>query len=188
MQTDQQQHGDMPTTGGARPGPVAAIDGPAAAAPASDARGARPIVLRIPAIQVDAEVQRAYIVDGVMEDPTGPFVVAWYGETERVGVPGNAVFAGHVDYADVGAAVFARVGELGVGDAIEASAIDGTEIVTVTYAVEWSRSYPAATAPVADILRQTDAEELTLITCGGVFDGAAGAYSDRLIIRAQRVG
>lgn len=187
MQTDQSQHGDMPTTGGARPGPVAATDGPAAPASALNAQGARPIVLRIPAIQVDAEVQRAYIVDGVMEDPTGPFVVAWYGETERVGVPGNAVFAGHVDFVDVGAAVFARVGELGVGDIIEAVAI-GSELETLSYAVEWSESYPAATAPVEEILRQTDAEEITLITCGGVFDGAAGAYGDRLIIRAQRVG
>ena len=187
MQTDQQQHGDMPTTGAARPGPVAAIDAAETPSP-SDVQGARPIVLRIPSIQVDSEVERAYIVDGVMEDPTGPFVVAWYGETERVGVPGNAVFAGHVDYAEVGPAVFARVGELGVGDTIEASAIEGSQIITITYAVEWSEFYPAAEAPVADILRQTDAEKITLITCGGVFDGAAGAYSDRLIIRARRVG
>jgi len=188
MQTDQSQHGDMPTTGGARPGPVAALDGPATPTSGAEAQGARPVGLRIPAIQVDSEVERAYIVDGVMEDPKGPFVVAWYGETERVGVPGNAVFAGHIDYVDVGPAVFARVGELGVGDIIEATAIDGGQIINLTYAVEWSEVYPAATAPVADILRQTDAEEITLITCGGVFDGTSGEYSDRLIIRAQRAG
>lgn len=184
MQTSENQVGDMPTTGGARPGPVSLIDAPAASDKPVASAGARPVVLRIPVIQVDAEVERAFIVDGLMQDPTGPHVVAWYGQTERVGIPGNAVFAGHVDYADVGPAVFARVGELGVGDSIEVVAATGAQYV---YAVEWSEFYPAATAPVDEILRQTEVEEITLITCGGAFDEIAGIYSDRLIVRAQRV-
>jgi hypothetical protein len=90
MQTDENMTGDMPTTGGARPGPVAMIEATAdtTAAPRSTT-GARPVVLRIPSIQVDAEVERAFIVDGAMQDPSGPFVVAWYGQTERVGVRGT---------------------------------------------------------------------------------------------------
>ena len=181
MQTTENQVGDMPTTGAARPGPVSLVDAPVA--PTATA-GSRPVVIRIPVIQVDAEVERAFIVDGQMQDPAGPFVVAWYGQTERVGTPGNAVFAGHVDYAGVGPAIFARVGELGVGDTIEVvSATRGP----FAYAVQWSELFPAATAPVGEILRQSDAEEITLITCGGAFDQAAGVYDDRLVIRAQRV-
>ena len=183
MRTLETELGDMPTTGGARPGPVSVSDAPAAAAATAPTAGARPVALRIPAIQVDAEVERAFIVDGAMQEPTGPFVVAWYGQTERVGVPGNAVFSGHVDYAGVGPAVFARVGELGVGDTIEVVAATGGQLA---YAVEWSELYPAATAPVDEILRQSDAEEVTLITCGGAFDAATGVYSDRLVVRARR--
>ena len=184
MQTDSNQTGDMPTTGGARPGPVAMLETADAPSEQAPPNGSRPVVLRIPAIQVDAEVERAYIVDGLMQDPSGPFVVAWYGQTERVGTPGNAVFSGHVDYVDVGPAIFARVGELGVGDTIEVVSIDGGQYA---YAVEWSEVYPAESAPVDEILRQTEAEEITLITCGGVFDATSGLYSDRLILRASRL-
>ena len=186
MQTVENMTGDMPTTGGARPGPVAMIESSAGAAPAPrSTSGARPVVLRIPSIQVDAEVERAFIVDGAMQNPSGPFVVAWYGQTERVGVPGNAVFAGHVDYAGVGPAIFARVGELVAGDTIEIVTITGGQLA---YAVEWIELYPTEEAPVEEILRQTDVEEITLITCGGTFDAATGLYSDRLIVRASRVG
>jgi LPXTG-site transpeptidase (sortase) family protein len=171
----------MPTSGGTRPGPVSVID---AGAEAVVSPGFRPVAIRIAVIQVDAEVQRAYIVDGVMQDPAGPFVVAWYGQTERVGVPGNAVFSGHVDYAGIGPAIFARVGKLTAGDSIEVVAINGEQYA---YAVSWREMFPAATAPVEEILRQTEAEEITLITCGGAFESTTGVYSDRLIVRASRV-
>lgn len=184
MQTEQSGAGDMPTTGGARPGPVAmSASATESAAPAATA-GSRPVVLRIPAIQVDAEVERAFIVDGAMQNPSGPYIVAWYGQTERVGVPGNAVFAGHVDYAGVGPAVFARVAELAAGDAVEVVSATGGQYA---YAVEWSELYPAEAAPVEEILRQSEAEEITLITCGGVFDAATSLYTDRLVVRALRV-
>ena len=183
MQTDKNAPGDMPTTGGARPGPVAMLEAMAAPSDSAARTGSRPVVLRIPAIQVDAEVERAFIVDGAMQNPSGPFVVAWYGQTERVGVPGNAVFAGHVDYADVGPAVFARIGELATGDAIEVATNVGGQLA---YAVEWSEVYAAEDAPVEEILRQSDVDEITLITCDGAFDADTGLYSDRLIVRATR--
>lgn len=183
MQTTASTVGDMPTTGAARPGPVSIVD--AAEAPAAEeSAGARPIAIRIPAIQVDAEVERAFIVDGLMQPPTGPLVVAWYGQTERVGVAGNAVFAGHVDYAGFGPAVFAQLGALAEGDTVEVIAKTGIQVI---FGVVWSRLYDAASAPVEEILAQGDQEEVTLITCGGAFDAAVGLYSDRLIVRARRV-
>ncbi len=60
MQADENQRGDMPTTGGMRPGPVAAISAPDA--PETTA-GARPVVIRIPVIQVDAEVERPFRIN-----------------------------------------------------------------------------------------------------------------------------
>ena len=54
--------------------------------------------------------------DGVMQDPKGPTDVGWYDLTRSFenfssypGWGGNAVFAGHVDYINYGAAVFWRL-------------------------------------------------------------------------------
>lgn len=172
--------GEFPTTGGARPGPVTF---PTAAMPAAPFKGSRPMAIRITSIQVDAEVERRPIVDGLMTDPTGPWVVAWYGATSRLGIPGNVVLSGHVDFAGVGPAVFARVGELEPGDRIE---VTGDNVFLYQYDVEWSTLYEARTAPVEQIVGATENESLTLITCGGDFNVAAQQYLHRLVIRAAR--
>lgn len=172
--------GEMPTTGAARPGP-AVLSAPRRAV----SNGVRPIAIRIPTIQVDTTVERRPVVDGVMSDPTGPWVVSWYGTTGRLGIPGNAVMAGHVDYAGVGPAVFARVGELVFGDRIE---VTGEDVQLYRYEVEWSRLYDAVTAPVEEIIGQTEQEAITLITCGGQFVPSRGEYLQRLIVRAHRSG
>jgi LPXTG-site transpeptidase (sortase) family protein len=177
--TDKPTIGEVPTTGAARPGPSVPY------APSSSVRfhGVRPIAIRIPSIQVDSEIERRPIIDGDMQDPTGPFIVAWYGATGRLGLPGNAVLAGHVDYAGVGPAVFARIGELVEGDRIE---LTGEDVNVYRYAVEWSQIYDADTAPVLDIIGATSDESVTLITCGGAFNAGSGSYSQRLIVRAKR--
>ncbi|MER3439402.1 MAG: hypothetical protein C4346_18430 [Chloroflexota bacterium] len=172
--------GPMPTTGGMRPGPVDAIPAPGFARRV----GARPVAIRIPAIQVDTDVETARIVDGVMQDPSGPWIVAWYSQTSRVGVPGNAVFAGHLDYYGVGPAVFWRLRELLPGDVIE---ITGNTGLLYRYRVEWVRAFDTGTAPVAEIVGPTTTESVTLITCGGTFDAARGEYDQRVVVRAVRI-
>ena len=108
---DPNTHGEMPTTGAMRPGPLSAVP-PVVRPPI---RGVRPVAIRIPVIEVDSEVESASIIENVMEDPSGPWIVAWYVATGRLGVPGNTVMSGHVDFAGVGPAVFARVGDLQSG-------------------------------------------------------------------------
>jgi sortase (surface protein transpeptidase) len=141
------------------------------------------VAIRIPRIQVDTIVERRPIVDGVMTDPTGPWVVSWYGATGRLGMPGNVVMAGHVDFVGVGPAVFARVGELVQGDRIE---VTGEDVRLYRYEVDWLRLYEAATAPVDQIIGPTADETITLITCGGEFIPERQEYVDRLILRARR--
>jgi LPXTG-site transpeptidase (sortase) family protein len=173
-------HGEMPTTGAARPGPAA---GKTTLIQATE-QWLRPIAIRIPSIQVDAEIERRPIVNGQMADPTGPFVVAWYGSTGRLGQPeGNVVLAGHVDYAGVGPAVFAQVGELAEGDEIE---VLGESVKSYRYAVVWSKLYDDVTAPVDEIIGPTNEQSVTLITCGGTFDAASQRYDQRLIVRGER--
>lgn len=174
-------HGEMPTTGAARPGPAGWVTNPAQPVQQS----LRPIAIRIPSIQVDAEIERRPIVNGQMANPTGPFVVAWYGATGRLGEPeGNVVLAGHVDYAGVGPAVFARLGELVEGDEIE---VLGESVKSFRFAVVWSRSYEADSAPVEEIIGPTDEQSVTLITCIGTFDPTAQRYDMRLIVRGERL-
>src|SRR4051794_11196910 len=66
--------GEMPTTGGLRPGPANAQS--STVTPAQ--QGVIPVAIQIPNAFVDAQVETNEIIDGVMQDPTGPWVISWY--------------------------------------------------------------------------------------------------------------
>lgn len=169
------QRGEMPTTGGLRPGPLGLSPQPLTVA------GFAPVSISIEAAAVDAVVETREIVDGVMQDPTGPWVVAWYKETGRLGVPDeNVVVAAHVDYWDVGAAVFYNIRNLAEGDTVDMTGEDGS---VYRYAVEWLRLYDAQNAPIEEIVGSTDDTSLTMITCGGQFDYQNGEYISRTVVR-----
>jgi hypothetical protein len=184
-QDDQQEiapiastlRGEMPTTGGLRPGPVGLEPRPVPTA------GAVPVAIEITNAAVNAQVETIEIVNGVMQNPTGPWVVSWYRETARLGEPGNVVMAGHLDYWDVGPAVFYNVGQLAENDVIQVTGDDGQ---LFEYAVEWVDMFDADNAPIQMIVGATEYEALTLITCGGPFDYENGVYLQRTIVRARR--
>ncbi|MGH2562507.1 MAG: class F sortase, partial [Thermomicrobiales bacterium] len=150
--------GEMPTTGGLRPGPLG-FDPPQLRTP-----GVRPIAIKIEDAQVDAEVEVTEIVQGVMQNPSGPFVVAWYKETARLGELGNVVLAGHLDYWDVGEAVFFHLGELEENDVIE---LTGADDEVYQYKVEWVENYEVAQldpTKIEEIVGSIEGEHVTLIT------------------------
>lgn len=172
------QFGEMPTTGGLRPGPQGNT-------PVSLAEtGAIPASLHIDKAQVDAQVEVVGIVNGVMENPTGPWIVSWYKETAKLGQTGNAVIAGHVDYWNVGPAVFRDLATLQQDDQVQ---LTGDDKQVYTYAVDYQKLYQADNAPIQDIVGTTKNESLTLITCGGEFDYATSHYLYRTVVRAHRV-
>ncbi len=178
--------GDVPTTGGSRPGPMGLDAGPVA-----KKVGARPVALTIDKLAIVADVEILNIVDGAMQNPTGPFVVSWYEETGGAGALGNIVIAGHVDYWSVGPAVFYNIywGEqLAEGDQITVTAEDGE---TYTYAVSFQQLYSVTDLTpeiITDLIFPRSKEELvTLITCGGEFDPVSGEYNSRVIVRGERV-
>jgi LPXTG-site transpeptidase (sortase) family protein len=150
----------------------------------SVARTDIPIEIAIPAIGVEAPVEVLTTVGNRMLDPTGPDVVAWYDDTDDLGPSGNAVFAGHLDDADVGPAVFADLNELARNDRILVTDDDGD---VHAYRVVSRRIVSAATGPWDDLTASTDRSTLTLITCAGPWDDALGHYRDRLVVRAVRV-
>jgi LPXTG-site transpeptidase (sortase) family protein len=143
------------------------------------------VALQIPAIGVDAPVEVRTTVDGTMQDPTDPWVAAWYDDSARPGSGGNAVFAGHVDDPAGGPALFAHLHELGRGDAIN---VQGAEGETWQYRVTWHRAYPATGGNIwVKLTGPTPSEAVTLITCAGAWDVAAGSYRERLVVRATKI-
>ena len=161
--------------------PGAAPDAPPQAMPPKVA----PVRLAIPKIGVEAPVVLVGVDgDGIMQSPSGPFEVGWYGFTGQPGSGGNAVFSGHVDFANVGPAVFWHLRELGLGDLIDVRLSDGT---AYQYVVTSSASYDADDAPIAEIVGPTPKDTVTLITCAGTFNRDVRQYSDRLVVRAERL-
>ncbi|MDP9363637.1 MAG: class F sortase [Chloroflexota bacterium] len=171
--------GEVPSFGGRRPGP---LDEPAAEEDRPS--GVAPVAIEIERAAVSAEIEALDIVDGAMADPTGPWVVAWYEDLAGLGETGNVVMAGHIDYWNVGPAVFYSINQLAEGDEI---GVTGTDGEVYAYAVEWVRQYDAADAPLDEITGRTTDEALTLITCGGTFDYATGEYLQRTVVRASRL-
>jgi LPXTG-site transpeptidase (sortase) family protein len=171
--------GEVPSTGARRPGPFDQAPLGAVRPP-----GLAPVALRVERAAIDAPIEPLLVVDGNMQDPTGPWAVAWYENLASLGEGDNVVMAGHIDYWNVGPAVFYSIDQLAPGDQIDVVAEDGQ---TFTYAVEWVRQYPAEEVPLDEVVGSTNEESLTLITCGGTFDYATAHYLSRTVVRATQV-
>jgi sortase (surface protein transpeptidase) len=146
--------------------------------------GSVPLAIDIPKLGTHAQVVAlGEDDDGTMQAPTDPDTVGWYQLGVGVGAPGNALLDGHVDWGGQ-ARVFGSLAQLVPGDAIQITDATGS---LLTYSVAWTRLYTADTAPLDEIFAQTDAEEITLITCGGAFDRSIRMYVSRWVVRATRV-
>ncbi len=116
-------------------------------------RGAIPQRLVIAAIGVDAEFEYKEIVDGVMEQPTGPEQVAWYKNTARLGETNNVVVAGHLNWWNVPEGVFYRLQDLQEGDRIDVTGDDG---MVYTYEVRSVSQESNLEEPSVEVIGPTD--------------------------------
>jgi LPXTG-site transpeptidase (sortase) family protein len=140
-----------------------------------------PIEIKMPAINVDAQIEEVGIDNGVMGVPKDAWNVGWYPDISTPGDNTNVVMAGHKDWWGIGPTVFYNLGNMQPGDKIYLIDKDGsgfTYQVTKTWLV-------AGNTPANEIVSDTGHETLTLITCGGSFDGAE--YDSRVIVRADRI-
>ena len=180
QEVEDSSRGDLPTTGGLRPGPVGMN-------PRQVRRkGVEPVAIKIESAEVDSPVETKEIVDGVMQNPSGPYVVSWYRGTGKLNQDNNIVMAGHLDYYDVGEAVFYNLGKVKAKDLVE---VTGSDKIVYQYAVESVEDVEIAeltAEEVQAIVGKTSDEILTLITCSGTFDASAQQYSQRKIVRAKR--
>lgn len=174
--------GEMPTTGALRPGPVGQQSPLPTAANPTD-----PVNIIVERAGINADIVTMNIVNGTMENPPGPWVVAWYRQTATLGEQGNVVLAGHVDYWDVGPSVFFNLRDLVAGDRIDLVGENGTRY---TYAVEWTETYDIdalTSGTLQEVVGPSETPSVTLITCGGEFDYANGEYLSRMVVRGTLV-
>jgi hypothetical protein len=171
--------GDVPSTGASRPGPANLV------VDRMQSDVVAPVGLAIETAGIDAGIEALRVVDGAMQDPSGPWVVAWYENLGALGAIGNVVMAGHIDYWNVGPAVFYNLSTLVPGDEIVVTGDDGE---AYPFAVEWVRQYDSASIPLDEVAGPTAEQSLTLITCGGAFDYVNGLYLQRTVVRANRAG
>jgi LPXTG-site transpeptidase (sortase) family protein len=142
--------------------------------------------LVIPSIGVDAGIVAVGAdPSGTMRTPDNGWDVGWYDSSVVPGQRGNSVMTGHVDYYDIGPAVFWHLRDLGPDDELQVHLADDGGVVT--YEVTQVESYEAGAAPVDAIIGPTDNDVLTLITCTGWFNPSTREYDHRLVVRAERV-
>ncbi len=155
--------------------------------------------LKIPKLGIDAGVSPRVVSGAVMPTPDGPENIAWYDMSAFPGLGGapgaghNAIFGAHVDfnnhvdYADrhfIGPAIFFHLNVLVPGDIIE---VDYQGQV-LKYQVTWAKKYPSDWSDWASIWSgDVKVDSITLFTCGGTFDYDSHSYSDRFVVRAERV-
>ncbi len=144
--------------------------------------GEQPVEVRIGAVKVVAKTETLETVDGAMQDPTTADRIAWYKDSSRLGIDGNVVLAGHLNYWGVPEGVFYHLAEVEVGDDI---VITGDKGGLYYYRVTWVEQVDASSAEIDDVVGPTDENSVTLITCGGTWNAKVQEYSQRTVVRAE---
>jgi sortase (surface protein transpeptidase) len=166
------------------PEPTAAPQGAESAAFAMTA--SRPVHVRIPAIDRDADLVVTGIrEDGRLEVPPEPegSPAGWYDGSPTPGERGASVLLGHVNSPIDESGVFFGLETLQVGDRVEVTREDGLIAVFETYRVE---SFPKDAFPTRAVYYPVPGAELRLITCDS-FDDAPDEFPNNLIVFAKLV-
>ncbi|MGI5215015.1 class F sortase [Plantactinospora sp. CA-290183] len=147
---------------------------------------AEPTRITIPKIKVNAKIMSLGLnADGTVQVP--PLKEAqnagWYKPGPSPGEIGNSVVVGHVDSAEIGPAVFFRLGALRRGDRIQVARKDGT---VVTFTVDSVKSYPKTAFPTELVYGAADTPRLQVVTCGGTFDSKRRSYPNNIVVSATR--
>jgi sortase (surface protein transpeptidase) len=145
----------------------------------ADLAAAAPLLLRIPALNVEAAFVKLTVDRrGTLIPPADPARPGWYTGSAAPGELGPAVVAGHVDSKD-GPAVFYRLSTLRAGAAIHVVRADGR---VVRFRVVDVRRYAKADFPTQRVYGATPDRTLWLVTCGGPY--VAGSYRDNVVVEA----
>ncbi|OLS34397.1 hypothetical protein BTR22_18365 [Alkalihalophilus pseudofirmus] len=145
--------------------------------------GSKPEFIKIPALDIQAEIAPFGLRNYEQIPPDGEKVF-WYEDGVNPGGPGNAVLAGHFDDY-VGPAVFYHLHELKTGDYIY---IVTENDYILTYRVEDVETYKRAEAPVKSIFYGSGKSKLNLVTCSGYYSKKEKTHSHRTVVTAALKG
>ncbi|ALO12216.1 Secreted protein [Streptomyces venezuelae] len=143
-----------------------------------------PVRLKIPKIGVDAPFVGLKIgPSGALDPPPADDanLVGWQASGISPGERGTSIIAGHLDTA-TGAAVFARLNELGAGDTFEVTRADGT---TAAFLIDSVEDFDKDDFPDQRVYADTPDALVRLITCAGAYDRKAKDYTENLVVFAH---
>jgi LPXTG-site transpeptidase (sortase) family protein len=140
-----------------------------------------PTRITIPKIRVNAVIESIGVTNGVMDTPRSAWNVGWYASMASPGEWTNVVMSGHRDWYNIGPVVFWNLSLLAPGDKIYVTGPDGSG-ATYVVMTGWMIG---ADEPADGLIADTGFEALTLITCGGRWDGRE--YTHRYVVRAKRI-
>lgn len=143
----------------------------------------RPRVISIPSIGVSGCVQEVGIDQyNAVAVPTNIHLAGWYANSVLPGEKGVSVLDGHVSGRYSADAIFAELAKVKVGDAVK---IELGDTSWRTFSVVEVSSYPINQV-MEELFKPVESEgsQLTLITCGGVYDRTAQSYEQRVLVRA----
>ena len=146
-----------------------------------------PTALDIPAIGVHSPLLQLGInPDGTVQVPPleRDSRAGWLSASPTPGEVGPAVLLGHINSAQYGPGVFARLAALRPGQPVRVTRADGT---VAQFVVDRVASYRKDAFPSLQVYGNTPNPQLRLITCGGVFDRAARSYESNTVVYAHLV-
>jgi hypothetical protein len=150
------------------------------------AGGSAPTRVRVADLRIDAPVQAAGIdlAKGALDVPENIQRLGWFRDGSAPGDPtGATLIAGHVDSARAGLGAFARLRNATARTRIQVTTADGR---TRSYRVTTVRVYNKQALP-ANVFSTRGSRRLVLVTCGGPFLAAEGAYRDNIVVTAVPV-
>lgn len=139
-----------------------------------------PIRIKIPAIKVDASIERVGLtLQGTVGIPQNIINAAWFELGPRPGENGSAIIDGHFGWKNGIPGVFDKLHTLRTGDKVY---IEDNRGATITFLVREQREY-GLHDEAADVFITSDNQaHLNLITCQGVWNKTKQSYSDRLVV------
>ena len=131
---------------------------------------------------INAQIEQVGVEsDGAMGVPTDPNIVGWYKNGPIAGEKGNIVLAAHYDWYNGAKGAFYLLNKASVGDQIVLNNNNQAKIYQV-YEVKYVPNNDISA--VYEAFRITANEEITLITCGGVWNVIKNSYEERFLVKA----
>lgn len=174
--------------------PAYAVDegSPGAASPTATPFDGPIARLRIPSLGIDSPIEEIGLVGNQLDVPKDANrSIGWYHIYPRPGEGKNAVFAAHKNF-DFKDGPFAHLNDVQPGDRVTVEMEGGP---TYEYEVIFYQRYNVDSMPTGELIaapqKPANAEWVTLVTCGGLFQATEpnglGHYLERDVVIAQRV-